>query len=76
MTALLITPTSHECRDEDHNLRLIRVPTGFSLVTATDTNSIVSDIIGPGRVLGAILASAGQRFETAIDRFAERLPFA
>jgi cation diffusion facilitator CzcD-associated flavoprotein CzcO len=51
---------------------LIRVPTGYSAVTATDTNSTTSGIAGPGRIVDSLLNSAGAHLEKAMDRFAER----
>jgi hypothetical protein len=48
-----------------------RIPTGYTVTLASDTNSTTTGIQGPGRVLGTILDSAGRRFEKVIDRFAE-----
>jgi hypothetical protein len=64
--------TSDERRDDDCNLRFIRVPTGFTLTTATDTNSTMSSIPGLGRTVGAILSSTGRRIEKGVNWVAER----
>jgi hypothetical protein len=37
----------------------------------SDTNSTMTGIPGPGRLIGTLLSRTGRRFERAIDRFAE-----
>lgn len=48
-----------------------RIPTGYTVTLASDTNSTMTGIPGPGRALGSILDSAGRQIEKVIDRFAE-----
>jgi hypothetical protein len=51
---------------------LAQIPRRYELVErVSDTNSTMTGIPGPGRLVGALLASAGRRFERAVDRFAE-----
>jgi hypothetical protein len=48
------------------------IPRGYQLIPIqSDTNSTMTGIPGPGRIVGSILSSAGRRLERAIDRFAE-----
>jgi hypothetical protein len=54
----------------DHTLP--RIPTNYTLAQCTDTNSTMSNLPGPGRLVGSLLSSAGSRLEHAINRFAER----
>jgi hypothetical protein len=37
----------------------------------SDTNSTMTGIPGPGRIVGTMISRAGRRFERAVDRFAE-----
>jgi hypothetical protein len=48
------------------------IPSGYEVTECTDTNSTRSGIIGPGRMLGTFLSSAGRRVERLIDNFAEQ----
>jgi hypothetical protein len=48
------------------------IPSGYEVTECTDTNSTRSGIIGPGRILGTFLSSAGRRVERLIDNFAEQ----
>jgi hypothetical protein len=51
---------------------LARIPRGFGLFKLqSDTNSTMTGISGPGRIVGSLLSSAGRRFERIVDRFAE-----
>jgi hypothetical protein len=48
------------------------IPSGYQLTPIqSDTNSTMTGIPGPGRIVGSMLSSAGRRFERALDRFAE-----
>jgi hypothetical protein len=38
----------------------------------SDTNSTMTGIRGPGRIVGTLLSRSGRRLENAIDRFAEQ----
>jgi hypothetical protein len=52
---------------------LARIPRRFGLVELqSDTNSTMTGIPGPGRVVGSMISAAGRRFERAVDRFAEK----
>jgi hypothetical protein len=48
------------------------IPRGYQVTPIqSDTNSTMTGIPGPGRMVGSLLSSAGRRLERAIDRFAE-----
>jgi hypothetical protein len=48
------------------------VPQGYRVVRIqSNTNSTMSGIPGPGRIVGSMLSSVGRSFERAVDRFAE-----
>jgi hypothetical protein len=38
----------------------------------SDTNSTMTNILGPGRIVGTMISRAGRRLERAVDRFAEQ----
>jgi hypothetical protein len=42
-----------------------------TILLQSDTNSTMTGIPGPGRIVGTLLSRTGRRFERAIDRFAE-----
>jgi hypothetical protein len=45
---------------------------GFQIIPIqSDTNSTVTGILGPGRIVGSWLSRAGRQLESAIDRFTE-----
>lgn len=48
------------------------IPSGYEITECTDTNSTRSGIVGPGRIFGTFLSSAGRRVERLIDNFAEQ----
>jgi hypothetical protein len=66
------SPVPQERAEHVNGIPLARIPTGFSMVPATDTNSTMSGVLGPGRAIGSLMSSAGKRLEQVIDRFAER----
>jgi hypothetical protein len=48
------------------------IPRGFHLAPdQSDTNSTMTGIPGPGRIVGTMISRAGRRFERGVDRFAE-----
>jgi hypothetical protein len=47
-------------------------PRGFHITPVqSDTNSTVTGILGPGRIMGSLLSRTGRQLERVIDRFAE-----
>jgi hypothetical protein len=42
-----------------------------TILLQSDTNSTMTGILGPGRIVGTMISRAGRRFERAVDRFAE-----
>jgi hypothetical protein len=61
-------------RAESTRSSIIRrlIPIGYQLTPIrSDTNSTMTGIPGPGRIVGTILSSAGRRLERVVDRFAE-----
>jgi hypothetical protein len=55
-----------------HSSLFKRIPNGFRLAAyRSDTDSTMSGIVGPGRVMGLIISVAGRRLGQVLDRFAE-----
>lgn len=57
------------------DLRLRKIPTELTVSILTDTNSTISELPGPRRLLGSILSSVGKRLEHVLTRAALRLGF-
>jgi hypothetical protein len=49
------------------------LPSGYAFSISADSNSTMSGIPGPGRMVGELLWSAGRRLEPVMDRMAWRL---
>jgi hypothetical protein len=73
-----ISPTSatSNLSDDDAFAFWVRsgvLPPGYAFSILTDTNSTVSGIPGPGRLVGELLWGAGRRLEPALDRVAAQV---
>lgn len=54
---------------------LRRRPSDLTASFITSTNSTTSELLGPGRIVGKLLAGSGRRLESFLGRTAERLGF-
>ena len=54
---------------------LRRRPSNLTASFITGTNSTTSELLGPGRFVGKLLADSGRRLESFLGRTAERLGF-
>jgi hypothetical protein len=57
---------------QDPSVYLLHIPSGYALTECTHDDSTISNISGPGRVVGSLLAYAGSRLENFVDRLVER----
>lgn len=57
---------------QDSGVYLLHIPSGYALTECTHDDSTISNISGPGRIVGSLLAYAGSRLENFVDRLVER----